>query len=49
MAWHPALQSIGTLAPVEGVTLSADAEGTIIRDKAGALIDSHVAMRYKNT
>ena len=31
VAWHPVLQAIGTLAPVEGVTLSADAEGTIVR------------------
>lgn len=29
--WHPMLQAIGTLAPVEGVTLSADAEGTIVK------------------
>jgi membrane fusion protein, multidrug efflux system len=31
IAWHPALQAIGTLAPVQGVTISADAEGTIIK------------------
>jgi membrane fusion protein (multidrug efflux system) len=31
VAWHPVLQVIGTLAPVEGVTLSADAEGTITK------------------
>lgn len=31
VAWHPALEAIGTLAPVEGVTLSADAEGTIVK------------------
>ena len=31
VAWHPVLQAIGTLAPVQGVTVSADAEGTIIR------------------
>jgi membrane fusion protein (multidrug efflux system) len=29
--WHPTLESIGTLAPVEGVTISADADGTIVR------------------
>src|ERR1700712_3704764 len=29
--WHPSLQAIGTLAPVQGVTLSADAEGTIVK------------------
>lgn len=31
VAWHPTLKSIGTLAPVEGVTISADADGTIVR------------------
>ena len=31
IAWQPVLQAIGTLAPVEGVTISADAEGTIIK------------------
>lgn len=31
VAWHPALAAIGTLAPVEGVTVSADAEGTIVK------------------
>ena len=31
VVWHPALQAIGTLAPVEGVMLSADAEGTIVK------------------
>ena len=31
VAWQPVLQAIGTLAPVEGVTISADAEGTIIK------------------
>jgi len=30
-AWHPELLAIGTLAPVEGVTISADAEGTIVK------------------
>jgi len=29
--WHPTLSAIGTLAPVEGVTISADADGTIVR------------------
>lgn len=29
--WNPTLRSIGTLAPVEGVTISADADGTIVR------------------
>ncbi len=29
--WNPTLKAIGTLAPVEGVTLSADAEGTIVK------------------
>jgi membrane fusion protein (multidrug efflux system) len=31
MQWHPLLKAIGTLAPVEGVTVSADAEGTIVK------------------
>ena len=31
VAWHPVMQAIGTLAPVQGVTLSADAEGTIVK------------------
>lgn len=31
VSWHPLLQAIGTLAPVEGVTLSVDAEGTIVK------------------
>ena len=31
MEWHPVLKAIGTLAPVQGVTISADAEGTIVR------------------
>lgn len=30
VAWHPALEAIGTLAPVEGVTVSADADGLIV-------------------
>lgn len=29
--WSPTLKSIGTLAPVQGVTISADADGTIVR------------------
>ncbi|HET7537740.1 MAG TPA: efflux RND transporter periplasmic adaptor subunit [Candidatus Didemnitutus sp.] len=29
--WSPSLRSIGTLAPVEGVTLSADAEGAVVK------------------
>lgn len=29
--WHAYLNAIGTLAPVEGVTLAADADGTITR------------------
>lgn len=28
--WHTTLSAIGTLTPVEGVTLSADADGTVI-------------------
>jgi membrane fusion protein (multidrug efflux system) len=28
--WHPTLNAIGTLAPVQGITLSADADGTIV-------------------
>jgi membrane fusion protein (multidrug efflux system) len=31
MEWHPILKSIGTLAPVEGVLISADAEGTVVK------------------
>jgi membrane fusion protein (multidrug efflux system) len=31
IAWQPVLQAIGTLAPVEGVTVSADADGTIVK------------------
>ena len=31
VTWHPSLQAIGTLAPVEGVTVSADADGTIVK------------------
>jgi len=29
--WHPSLHAIGTLAPVDGVTISADADGTVTR------------------
>jgi membrane fusion protein, multidrug efflux system len=29
--WHATINSIGTLAPVQGVTLAADADGTITR------------------
>ncbi|MFM1851205.1 MAG: Multidrug resistance protein MdtA precursor [Verrucomicrobiota bacterium] len=28
--WKPSIKAIGTLAPVEGITLSADADGTIV-------------------
>ncbi|PAW86974.1 MAG: hypothetical protein B9S26_14820, partial [Opitutia bacterium Tous-C4FEB] len=31
VAWQPVISIIGTLAPVEGVTIAADAEGTIVR------------------
>jgi membrane fusion protein (multidrug efflux system) len=31
VAWQPVLSSIGTLAPVQGVTLAADADGTIVK------------------
>ena len=31
VTWQPVLQAIGTLAPVEGVTISADADGTVVR------------------
>lgn len=29
--WNASLKAVGTLAPVEGVTLSADAEGAVVR------------------
>jgi membrane fusion protein, multidrug efflux system len=29
--WHPTLNAIGTLAPVQGVMVSADADGTIVK------------------
>lgn len=44
VAWHPVLQAIGTLAPVEGVTISADAEGTITSIPA----DSGTAVKAGN-
>lgn len=28
--WNPSLKAIGTLAPVQGVTISADADGTVV-------------------
>lgn len=31
VSWYSSLHAIGTLAPVEGVTLSADADGTIVK------------------
>jgi membrane fusion protein (multidrug efflux system) len=31
VAWQPVINTIGTLAPVEGVTLAADADGTIVK------------------
>jgi len=39
--WHSYINSIGTLAPVEGVTLAADADGTITR----ILADSGTAVK----
>jgi membrane fusion protein (multidrug efflux system) len=39
--WHATINSIGTLAPVQGVTLAADADGTITRIHA----DSGSAVR----
>jgi membrane fusion protein (multidrug efflux system) len=41
VAWHPVLQAIGTLAPVEGVMLSADADGTIVK----ILVESGTAVK----
>jgi len=29
--WHPQLTAVGTLAPVQGVTVSADADGVVVR------------------
>lgn len=31
VTWNPVVNAIGTLAPVEGVTISADAEGTVVK------------------
>ncbi len=31
VSWRPVISAIGTLAPVEGVTLAADADGTIVK------------------
>lgn len=31
VSWQPVISAIGTLAPVEGVTLAADADGTIVK------------------
>ena len=38
--WRPTLKAIGTLAPVEGVMISADADGTVVRIAAesGSLV-----------
>lgn len=41
MEWHPYLKSIGTLAPVEGATLSADADGIVSR----IVVDSGTAVK----
>jgi membrane fusion protein, multidrug efflux system len=41
VVWHPSLQAIGTLAPVQGVTVSADADGTITK----ILADSGTAVK----
>lgn len=41
VAWHPVLQAIGTLAPVQGATLSADAEGIVTK----ILADSGTAVK----
>ncbi len=30
VSWNPSIRAIGTLAPVEGIMLSADADGTIV-------------------
>lgn len=40
VAWQPVINAIGTLAPVQGVTLAADADGTIVKIAAdsGALV-----------
>ena len=39
--WHSYLNSIGTLAPVDGVTISADADGTVTR----LAVDSGAAVK----
>ncbi|MDQ5978835.1 MAG: rane fusion protein multidrug efflux system [Verrucomicrobiota bacterium] len=39
--WHATINSIGTLAPVEGVTVAADADGTITR----LVVDSGAAVK----
>lgn len=44
MEWSPTLRSIGTLAPVEGVTISADADGTIVH----IAVDSGSAVQAGN-
>ncbi|MCX6956530.1 MAG: efflux RND transporter periplasmic adaptor subunit [Verrucomicrobia bacterium] len=31
VSWQPVISAIGTLAPVEGVTVAADADGTIVK------------------
>jgi membrane fusion protein (multidrug efflux system) len=31
VTWQPVISAIGTLAPVEGVTIAADADGTIVK------------------
>ena len=31
VSWQPVISAIGTLAPVEGVTIAADADGTIVK------------------
>src|SRR4051812_132945 len=31
VAWQPVISAIGTLAPVEGVTVAADADGTVVK------------------
>jgi membrane fusion protein, multidrug efflux system len=40
MIWKPVINAIGTLAPVEGVTVAADADGTVVKIAAenGALV-----------
>lgn len=31
VSWHASLHAVGTLAPVEGVTISADADGVVVK------------------